>query len=187
MRRDFMIDCETWGTRPGCAIRSIGLVEFDLDRGVLHEARCWNVQDSSCSEVGLLRDADTAAYWNRQPQAVQNVFLHNPQPLRKVLNDLRNVLLTKPLTSIWADGSYFDFPILSAAYDAVKLPVPWRAPQINDHRTVLTLFRFDARDVPPPPEPRTAATRAIHQAKCLIACVAAQRKPVADVIPLFGS
>lgn len=189
MSRHIMIDAETWGTRPGCAIRSVGLVEFDIDAGRISEARYWNVQDTSCLSLGLVEDSGTRAYWDRQPERVKQVFLHEPKPIKTVLNDLRNVALTKPVTAFWAYGSEFDFPILSDAYDRARLPTPWKSPQLRDSRTLLETFNFDARDMPPPAEPRTAATRAIFQTQCLLACLRRIAEPVApkrDVGSLFG-
>lgn len=171
MSRHIMIDCETYGVRPGAAIRSIGAVVFDLEARKLDAVWYWNIEDSSCIDVGLAQDKATREYWERQPAAVRGVFETNKRPIREVLNDVRNLCMDKPVKGIWALGSEFDFPILNDAYDRCRLPTPWKAPQIRDLRTVLDLFNFDARDLPPPAEPRTAGTRASHQTKCLLACL----------------
>lgn len=168
--RHIMLDSETWGVRPGCAIRSIGLVGFDFT-GAMHISRYWNVDRASCERAGLHVDKGTAAYWAQQPAAAQAVFNHDQRALETALSELSTEITSMPfVATIWADGSHFDIPILTAAYEAVGRKAPWKAPQIRDARTLLATFAFDARDMPPPAEPRSAATRALFQAQCLVTC-----------------
>ncbi|AEI71055.1 exonuclease [EBPR siphovirus 2] len=164
-----MLDTETLGVRPGCVIRSIGLIRFDFD-GSSDLACYWNVEESSQIAAGLTIDPATASYWLRQPAASRDVFKTNPLPLERVLYELTGAIGDhKPV--LWADGATFDFPILTAAYEALGQQTPWRAPQLRCARTILNTFDFDARDMPPPREPRTAMTRALFQAQCLVTCL----------------
>lgn len=178
--RHIMLDTETWGVRPGCAIRSIGLTEFTFE-GAMISARYWNVYDDSCHEAGLHFDKGTVAYWERQPAAAKAVFRKDPVALSQALSQLSDAIGHN--VTIWADGSHFDFPILTAAYEALNWKTPWKSPQLRDSWTVLGMFGFDVRDMPPPPEPRTAAGRALFQAQCLVTCVHQASRPRAVIDP----
>ncbi len=181
--RHIMLDSETWGVRPGCAIRSVGLVGFDFT-GAMHISRYWNIDGPSCERAGLHFDKGTVAYWAQQPAAAQAVFNSDQRRLDTVLSELATEITAMPFAStLWADGSHFDFPILTAAYEAVGRKTPWKAPQIRDARTLLAAFNFDARDMPPPAEPRSAATRALFQAQCLVTCVHQASRPRAVIQP----
>lgn len=66
-----MIDLETMGTSPGCAIASIGAVIFDPERP--HDGSTapefYAVVDlASCQSVGLTMDAGTVYWWLTQSQ-----------------------------------------------------------------------------------------------------------------------
>lgn len=71
--RHIMIDIETFGTRPGAAIRSIGAVVFgfpDGDNGHPFVARSGgfyaNITRVSCEQVGLRVEPETEDWWRRQ-------------------------------------------------------------------------------------------------------------------------
>ena len=46
-----MLDLETWGTKPGSAIRSIGAALFTLDGNIGGTFYC-NVDEQSCLDIG---------------------------------------------------------------------------------------------------------------------------------------
>jgi len=107
-RIDIMLDLETWGTHPGCDIRSIGAVVFDPVAGLINHLApqggisqfyiaCNNPttphEQSYCEACGtewhdgdiprypLTRDPETVQWWNQQSPDAQAAFA-NPVDLR---------------------------------------------------------------------------------------------------------
>ena len=78
--RHVMLDLETFGTRPGSVLRSIGAVTFGLRAG-LGEEFYRNIDKQSQLELGLTVDAQTEAWWARQSEEAQRHLLDNPAPL----------------------------------------------------------------------------------------------------------
>lgn len=57
-----MLDLETFGTKPGSVIRSIGAVMFDLD-GRTGPEFYRNIDEESCVKAGLTYDPSTVSWW----------------------------------------------------------------------------------------------------------------------------
>ena len=72
-----MVDLETLGTLPGCAIMSVGAVFFDAS-GLGAEFYMVARQDS-CTKAGLTIDAETASWWAQQAPDAQRVLTESPQ------------------------------------------------------------------------------------------------------------
>ena len=63
-----MVDLETLGTLPGCAIMSVGAVFFD--ESGLGDEFCMVARQDNYTQAGLAIDADTASWWAQQsPEA----------------------------------------------------------------------------------------------------------------------
>ena len=86
------IDLETWGKKPGCAIRSIGASVWDNMTG---QQVPWsptfyaNVCKKSCFDKGLTFDADTVQWWDKQGDAAKAALEVDQVSLTQALNDLR--------------------------------------------------------------------------------------------------
>jgi len=82
-----MIDIETLGTEPGCAILSIGAVHFTAaGRG---ETLYRNIDRASCEDAGLEIDEETVKWWSEQDEAAQAV-LSGGGGLRDALIDVEH-------------------------------------------------------------------------------------------------
>jgi DNA polymerase III epsilon subunit-like protein len=128
-----MVDIETLGTEPGCAILSVGAVGFDLD-GLgfqFHE----RVDLCSCEEAGLRLDADTVQWWAKQDN-VRDV-LAGGDDLETVLAEF--VRGVEDADEVWANSPSFDLAILKAAGEAVGVEMPWAFYQERDFRTLKNL------------------------------------------------
>ena len=141
--KHLMIDLETLGVTPGCAILSVGAVYFDPHMGELGD-EFYRVAFATLGEqekYGLKTEKSTLDWWNDQsPEA------------RKVMNDtnarsLHDVLIAfdrffggeSPGALVYGNGADFDLPILAAAYRAVGLPQPWGKYDVRCYRTLKNL------------------------------------------------
>ena len=179
-----MLDLETFGTRAGCVVRSIGAVQFDLN-GAMSASFYANVDRASCEAVGLTIDPNTANWWAQQSKEAQAALLVDPKPLSDVATAFNEWFAKTGATHVWAHGAGFDAPIWEAASLAAKRPIPWKFYNVRDTRTVYDLFDFDIRDI------RRDGTyhNALDDAKYQVACVAAalrKGRPAAAAADAFG-
>jgi hypothetical protein len=131
-----MIDLETLGSTPGCAILSLGAVRFHPDKNALSAEMYTRVNLQSCLAHGLKVEGDTFYWWLDQSEQarkeLKNGHLYN---IQDVLIQLKNFLT--PEDHIWAHGTSFDLAVLAAAYGAVGFSKPWNFRQERDTRTLL--------------------------------------------------
>jgi hypothetical protein len=127
-----MIDIETWGTRPGSAIRSIGAVIFGEREGV-QESFDLTFYVNVCRSLGT-RDPETVAWWSRQSDDAQRGFESPPPiPEREALEALSSFCCGRG--SVWANDPDFDCVMLKSAYEAHGLKYPFA---FWSHRSVRT-------------------------------------------------
>ena len=169
MNYDIMLDLETWGTKPGCDLRSIGACYFDPENGVVAEPdtigtfyvatenprgywgsgpsrdRFYRTEASFKTKYPLKRDTPTVQWWSEQSEEAQGAF-EKPVDLKDALSRFSRWFndTTPDATNIrfWAHSPQFDVTILAAAYDAVGLDVPWHYRSPRDTRTL-----FDAAGI----------------------------------------
>ena len=121
MSINVMLDLETLGTKPGCAILSIGMVAFTWD-AVQNYTLYNEIYTRSCLDAGLTIDPETEKWWRaREPEAaiLQRAAYITTPPLAAVLVAAKAWLeLQGPLeqTTVWGNGADFDLPILARAY-----------------------------------------------------------------------
>ena len=138
-----MLDLETVGTRPGCALLSIGAVMFDI-AGQKTGAEFYQAIDvESCVTFGLRKDPNTVSWWLDQSPAARAVW---EDPRKLVLDEALNKFskwlaeqCDRTVLKVWGNGASFDQPILVAAYDACGIQVPWIYKNEMCYRT-LTRF-----------------------------------------------
>jgi hypothetical protein len=134
-----MIDLETWGRVPGCAIRSIGAVVFDADENILGERFYRNIDDASCEALGLTKDPETVQFWAEQSKAAQDALLDNCVPLAEALADFHKWFGNVGGVQVYGHGASFDPPILEAAFNACLLEAPWKFWDVRCCRTILAM------------------------------------------------
>ena len=163
-----MVDTETFGTVPGCDLRSIGAVVFDPATGTASDTEPFYIATDNPRGYGgtpskrgrffetgnpsdrlkypLKRDPQTEQWWSEQSAEAQAAF-ENPVDLRIALSRfsvwLVDVCPDVTALRLWAHGSHFDIPILAAAYEAVGLPVPWHYRAPRDTRTAFDMAGID--------------------------------------------
>lgn len=126
-----MIDLETMGTEPGCAICSIGICEFDpyIDPSEWRSG----LYVIDWSTWGTL-DPSTVKWWLKQSDEARAQILRDGLPLEDVLK--RIVPALHRAKYIWANDPDFDCCILEAACRACGLFGAWK---YYKHRSVRTV------------------------------------------------
>jgi hypothetical protein len=127
---DVMLDLETLGTRPGCAILSIGAVMFDVDSGQLGPEFYEVVNRKSCAKHGLLEDQSTLDWWSKQSDEARKVLIDadsSQQGLGGALIAFTGYLgkFGKRDLRVWGNGADFDQPIINECFVKLGYPLPW--------------------------------------------------------------
>lgn len=135
-----MLDLETMGTEPGCAIVSIGAVQFDLETGAIGNKFYISVSLKSCVEAGLHIDPNTLMWWMEQSDQARAKLKESITDLATALQLFSNFLVINQLTIVWGNSASFDCSILAACYRKLKLNVPWMYIHEKCYRTVTRLF-----------------------------------------------
>lgn len=165
MRKHVMLDLETWGTRPGSVITSIGAVRFDIT-GIDDDVFYRHIDPDKSMKYGLTVDASTIMWWMQQAEEARMEFINAKK------GDPRNILNLfsywfADSEYLWGNGAAFDNVLLNAAYVAVGETPPWYF--WNDR-----CFRTMKNQYPHVVEPEFKGTKhsaladARHQAEWLI-------------------
>ncbi|MBS0363693.1 MAG: 3'-5' exoribonuclease [Proteobacteria bacterium] len=133
-----MVDLETIGTRPGSAICSLGAVAFDPVAGTMGQEFYAPISLRSCQAARLTFDADTVGWWLEQSEAAR-AALKGGEDVQKVLQEFQQWWRALRAKFIWAHGANFDEPLLSAAFRACGLAVPWKYWDTRCTRTIYDL------------------------------------------------
>lgn len=170
-----MLDLETWGTCPGCAIRSIGAVTFDPYGTSTGDEFYLNIEDGSCAVVGLTKDPSTVAWWNQpDKKEARASLLVDPVPLREVAIAFNAWWRKARGIFLWSQGANFDEVLWAAALRAVDHAPPWKFYDARDTRTAYDMAQFNSKTV------KRAGTyhNALDDAKHQVACVQAAYRRV---------
>lgn len=135
----FMVDLETLGTVPGCAILSIGIIAFDPMARTMEQAfsddGCYLVVNREDCLANLLHeDASTISWWNSQSEAARQVLKDAADrktsiPLKLALEKMGDYVAehcSPGHAKIYGNGADFDNAILAVAAFAVGHKFPWR-------------------------------------------------------------
>lgn len=188
-----MVDLETWGTTPGCDIRSIGAVVFDPIAGTLGETFYVNVYGGGI--YGLHQDHETVKWWSEQSVEAQQALILDRVNIHEALASFASWWrkqqfgltvaseqhadgepnLVSPCVKFWANGPSFDEQILAACYRAVGIDCPWSYRAPRDMRTICEAA--GGVDLPFEGVEHNALDDAVHQAKCVIEAYRKLRAP----------
>ena len=167
-----VIDLETMGTLPGCAVVAIGAVVVNLNAdNPIGDTFSEHITLESNVAHGLRLEPDTVRWW-----------LEQSEPARAAITDARSALQSAIIRfddflndacegdryrlRVWGCGSDFDNAILAAAYRAVGFDTGW--PHWGN-RCLRTLLATHPVDRVKPEAPHVALLDAIAQAKTLVA------------------
>jgi len=168
MTAHVMLDLETWGTAPGCALRSIGAVAFDpSDEFAGGEHFYANIERESCEAYGLTVDPKTVEWWERQSREAREALLTDPHPLMLVVTEFHAWWRRIGATYVWSNGANFDEPIWSAVSRAVGADVPWQFWNVRDTRTIWDAAGINPKKIARSGTAHNAFADAKHQATCV--------------------
>ena len=188
MTLNVMIDLETLGVNPGCAIMSIGAVAFD-EADVFTETFNRMISFQSCRAVGLIVERGTRNWWRSQPDRTlydQVVADGGGVDLPDVLtrfNSWFTAVAPVEQVLIWSNGAAFDLPILNVAYRACGFrSPPWEPFSDRCYRTLKNLrpeIRMERTG-----EHHNALDDAKSQALHAIRLLRALREPTSAIVPV---
>jgi len=165
--RHVMLDLETWGTKPGSALRSIGLVQFDpRTPGFGKEFYC-NIERDSQIALGATINEGTEKWWAQQSGAARKALEENQIHLLQACLQVKTYFCETKVTYVWAQGSNFDPVLLEASFDLVDLSVPWRFYNTRDTRTIYNAASLDTKLITRKGEHHNALEDAKHQVRCV--------------------
>lgn len=161
-----MIDLETMAKGSKSAVVSIALVEFDLDTGVRGSHWKRNIDLQSCIDACLKVDGDTIMWWMAQSDEARQSILSDTLPLAEALLEVTNFIKSlHPQIQVWGNGAKFDLGILTDAFEAVKLPLPWIHWNERDVRTLVSFAPHIKKEMPFDGVKHNAIHDCIHQIK----------------------
>jgi len=162
-----MLDLETWGTKPGSALRSIGMVQFDPRfAGFGKEFYC-NMDDESQLALGATKDQKTVEWWARQSKAAQEALEADKLHVHDACDKVREYFRQTKVSHVWAQGSNFDPVLLEAIFDLAGKVVPWKFYNTRDTRTIYSAASYDTKRMPRQGEHHNALEDAKHQVRCV--------------------
>jgi hypothetical protein len=143
---DVMVDLETLGRRPGCAVLSIGAVEFG-PAGLGRELYVVLSREDQCRTGLLHEDEETIKWWMGQTEAARQVLTdagsEKAFSVEKALAQLNTFF--SPIgfkrVKVWGNGADFDNAILSCLYGAVGQTPPWDFWNNRCYRTLKNLVK----------------------------------------------
>lgn len=148
MTKACILDLETGGTKPGCAIFSIGAVNVDLDTGTMLDSFYCPINIDDSGKHGLL-DPGTMIWWSKQNEAARNAIFE-PQPDAKnlfdALTDFQRWYIDNQIETVWGNGATFDVSILEHFFLKFEIQIPWMFWNVRDLRTLQHLVGNHVRD-----------------------------------------
>lgn len=174
---DLSIDIESMGTKPGSAVVGIGACFFDTTSGQIGTKFYRAVNLPTCMGVGLTMDAGTVMWWMQQSDEARNAICFSTYTIQQALADLTvfiNETATRDTVRPWARGPSFDCALLTHAYKACGIELPWFYWNERCHRT-LTARNPSVAEPERQGEHHNALDDAVHQANWLIAIAAHHR------------
>jgi exodeoxyribonuclease VIII len=140
--KDVMLDLETLGKRPGCAILSIGAVFFDAETGTTGEWFYAVINRTSCFKAGLHEDLETLKWWHEQNEEAKKILAETTsggEQLAGALLRFADYLGDASKVRLWGNGSDFDNAILAHCYSTVANRPPWEFWNNRCYRTLKSL------------------------------------------------
>ena len=135
---DIMLDLESLGTRPDCAILTLGAVKFNpFKPDDFGDSLYFRIDVDEQLALGREVQEDTLRWWASQAKDVREEALgtEGRVSLETMYKDLNRFCVG--VENIWCQGPAFDIVILENIYRQMGWPTPWQFWQIRDSRTLF--------------------------------------------------
>lgn len=136
-----MLDLETYGTTPGCAIFSIGAVLFDPRLSDRIAAEFYvEINKESELDIGLFTEQSTLNWWKTIGE-IPNGTTPITEAVKSFLLWLSNAgqLTGHPITEAWANSPSFDYVLLKTIISKLELQWPLPFYMERDVRTLRAI------------------------------------------------
>lgn len=130
-----MIDLETMDTEPTAAIVSIGAVRFD--NSGINDKFYIIIDLQNAVDYGLTMSPSTVQWWISQANKTDTFDSSKSNSLHVALASFAKWICEN--ARVWGNGSDFDNVILSNAYNACGITVPWKYYNNMCYRTIKNL------------------------------------------------
>jgi hypothetical protein len=172
-----MIDLETFGTRPGCVLRSIGACAFDPVLGTISTDTFYrNIAEEPSTAVGLTKDPSTVRWWSEQSPEAQALLLKDQVHFSDAARDFNRWWSAVGGEQVWSQGSNFDGVLWEAACLAHGVRAPWKFYNTRDTRTVYETSGLNTKTILRQGTHHNALDDALHQARCVCESFARLRR-----------
>lgn len=177
----FVIDIETYDTRPTARVATIGAVAVDLVTGVVLDAM--HIPLSAQDQPFRTQSDSTMRWWASQPMAARDAAFGLMVPRLSVYDGLDGVgdfirritgyhSKTPRTFGVWGYGASFDIVVLENLYADVLMTLPWTYSQHRDLRTLYELAGIKLADFVEPGEtPHIAVDDAKAEARAMLAAL----------------
>lgn len=162
-----MIDLETFGTRPGCVLRSVGAVLFDPRTDRVGSEFYANLTEEDQLELGAHKDPDTVAWWERQSPESQAQLLVDQRPFSSAADELIRFIRGNRVKFVWSQGANFDVVLLEHSLSLFGMKAPWMFYNARDTRTAYQMADFDTKTIRRQGTYHNALDDAKHQVRCV--------------------
>lgn len=150
-----MLDIETLGQKPGCAIMSIGASAFAATAtggfGTRTEDRFYSVINSfDMQNCGFRTDPKTLLWWKKQSiwPSLSAEIRDSPVNVHKACMSLAEFIKAQKPDKVWANSPSFDIEIMRAMFKRMNIELPIAYRQEMDFRTVMDLAYPDRDNRP---------------------------------------
>jgi len=134
---DIMIDLETTGLQPGCAIASIGACSFGPN---LLTAKSYFHGFAKTPDYRFNTNVETLTWWSKQPESVRAEVFKGTMPIDTLLKDFSAFISTFASVRVWGNSASFDLKILEKAYEICGIELPWEFRDEMCYRTLKQLY-----------------------------------------------
>lgn len=148
----FMFDIETFGTKPGDIITSIGVVNFNPEeKGLGPKDFCEEdkfevhikIEDSVKKGFGF--SASTLLWWIGQSEEARTKLVKGQETGIGVLEALQRlsawmggrVLSPESNAIVYGNSASFDITLLESYFTKMDLPIPWSYRKVTCYRTLI--------------------------------------------------